>query len=114
VHAEICRQKTPPGFTFTSKMDSSGSDIGKLATGAGNWTALGEACAANPYCQGINTNAWWKYAIKPQAQWSSSYSDVCAGLLVKQGEWFRVMSACERCIALATCKGFIQPTTANI
>lgn len=85
VHVEICRQTTPRGFTFNSKMDSGGNDIGKLPI-SGNWTALAAACAANPYCKGTNTNGWWKHTILAQAQWSTSYSDPCAGLLVKQGE----------------------------
>lgn len=85
--AELCKQQVPQGWTFNSRKDSSGNDIGKNAAAAdGNWTKAATVCGANPYCVGVNTGGWLKYSVKSPAQWSTSYDDPCQGLLVKQSE----------------------------
>jgi len=85
--AEVCKQQVPQGWTFNSHMDSSGNDIGYNAAAAdGNWTKAAAVCDANPYCLGVNTKGWLKKTILSPAQWSTSFSDPCGGLLVKQSE----------------------------
>jgi len=91
--AEVCKQQVPRGWTFNSRKDSSGNDIGYSAAAAdGNWTKAAAVCGANPYCLGVNTNGWLKKAILSPAQWSTSYDDPCQGLLVKQSECRRALA----------------------
>lgn len=67
-------------------MDSSSYDI-RAATVNGTWASAAEQCAVNPYCLGVNTGGWMKYFLRNQTDWTTRYSDVCQGLLVKQGGW---------------------------
>lgn len=82
--AEICKQATPEGYTFYSKMDSSSYDITR-ATVTGDWASAAAACSANPYCLGTLTSGWMKYYLRNTTQWTTGFSDPCQGLLVKQG-----------------------------
>jgi hypothetical protein len=86
--ADICKQATPAGWTFNSKKDSSGNDLGSdsAAAATGNWTVLAAVCAANPFCIGINGGGWYKHTLASPSQWTTSGSDPCKGLLVKNGE----------------------------
>jgi hypothetical protein len=84
--ADLCKQSVPDGWTFNSKMDSGGNDLGNSAAAAdGNWTNAAAVCGANPYCMGVNTDGWLKYTIVAPAQWVTTFGDPCKGLLVKQG-----------------------------
>jgi hypothetical protein len=85
--ADLCKQSVPQGWTYNSKMDSGGNDIGyNTAAADGNWTTAAATCGANPYCMGVNTNGFMKYTILAPAQWTTAFNDPCRGLLVKQGE----------------------------
>jgi hypothetical protein len=84
--AEICKQSAPQNWTFHSKLDSGNYDIARLSGLDGTWSQAVSACAANPYCQAVNTAGYLKYFVRPRAEWGASFSDPCQGLFVRQGE----------------------------
>jgi hypothetical protein len=66
-------------------MDSGSYDL-RQATVNGTWASAAAPCAVNPYCLCVNTGGYLKYYVRNQTEWTTG-SDVCLGLLVKQGVW---------------------------
>lgn len=75
--------KVVDGFTFYPTYDSKGSEMYSMPTLRNNVPVLSAACGKLSGCNAFSTLGSFKSVVQPMASWTSTNTDSCGGLYVR-------------------------------